>query len=82
VARAFVSRECVGRSGIEGEERAAIVQNETGIGSDDAGAEGVVVALDERDHVAVAIDYGEVGGVVTSGNFSRDYVAIGVIGID
>jgi len=82
VAGTFVSGKGVGRIGIEGEERATIVQNETGIGSDDAGAEGVEVALDEGYHVAVAIDYSEIGGVVASGNFSRGNIAIGAIGVD
>ena len=36
-------------------------------GGDDAGAEAGIVALDQRDHVAVAIDDGEVGGVAAAG---------------
>ena len=73
----------LGEVGIESEKAAAIVQREAGARRDDAGAEAGVVALDQRDHVAVAIDDGEIGGVASRAAASPAVdVAIGVIGVD
>ena len=47
----------------EREQRAAVLQHDAGAGNGDAGAEPVKQAVDERDHVAVAVDNGEVDGV-------------------
>ncbi len=56
--------------------------SETGAFRDDAGAKCVVIALDQRDHVAVAIHHREIGGVARAGQRSGNDIAIGVIGID
>src|ERR1700722_1352550 len=56
VERALVSGQRVGRSRVEREQAAAILQRESSAGRDDSRAESGVVALNQRHHVAIAID--------------------------
>ncbi len=63
VQRALAAGELVGMAGLEGEQRAAIVQDEAAALDGDAGAEQAEIALDQRHHVAVAVDGREIGRV-------------------
>ena len=45
---------------IQGKQRAAVIQDEAIAGHGDAGAEGVIDAVDERHHVAPAIGGGKI----------------------
>ena len=64
VERPLARRQRVRVVRLEREQRAAVLQHEAGAVRDDAGAEPGVVALDQRHHVAVAIDRRQVDGVV------------------
>ena len=57
-------RERVGLIRREREQRAAVVEHEAGAVGNQPGPEAVVIALDERHHVAVAIDDRQVDRVV------------------
>ena len=60
----LVSGERIGQAGRELEAGAAVMEGEAETGSDHAGAVAGVVALDERDDVAVLVDGGEIDGGV------------------
>src|SRR4029077_7804900 len=57
--------ERIGRGGLEREERTAVVQYEAGAVGDDARSKIRVIALNQRDHVAIAIDGAEIDGAAT-----------------
>src|SRR4029079_9823957 len=81
VKRALARREYVGRCWIEGEESTTILKNESHAADSDARAEQGVVALNEGDDVAIAIDGGQVGGIAGR-RVSVHHVAVGFGGID
>jgi len=56
------------------------VEGEAGSGRDDSRTEFVEVALYQRNHVSVAVNYGEEGGVIPDAGIGAG-VAIGVIGM-
>ena len=56
----------LGCPGVEREQVAAIVQHDAGVAGDDAGAEGFVERLDERDDVALRVGGGQVDRVAAS----------------
>ena len=60
-----------GWSGIEREAGAAVLQHDPGVAGDDARAEGVEQAVDERDGVAILVDDGEVGRVAAHAGCRR-----------
>ena len=70
-------------SELEGEQRTAIVQHEAAALDRDAGAEQPEIALDQRHHVAVAIDGREIGGVgARIGRLAGADAAVRMGGID
>src|SRR6202011_2976720 len=56
VQRTLVTCERIRRSWIEAEQRAAVMENESGAVGDQSRAEFRVVRFDQRDHVAFTID--------------------------
>ena len=66
VQRPLARREHVRMRAIEREQRAAILQRKSGAFGDDARPEAREVALDERHHVAVAIDDGQIRRVAAA----------------
>src|SRR5207253_10686817 len=67
VQRTLARRERVGQARLEREQGSAVVQHEPFVLGDQPRAESRVVALDERDDVAVAVHYRQVDRVASPG---------------
>ena len=80
VERAFVWREYIGRIGIQRKQRTTILQHESHAFHRDAGAKALVIALNQRHDIAVAIDRGQVCRVASRSPVCN--VTIRPIGID
>ena len=63
VKRAFVGFETIEVGIVQGEQRSAVLQDETRLAGDHLRAEAVIVALDERAAVAVFVDDGQIDRV-------------------
>ncbi len=75
----------VGMAVLEGEEFATVLEHEAEAVGDEAGAHAAEVGLDLRDHDAVFVGDGEVGGVAVAGGLagmdgSEDAVELDLIG--
>src|ERR1700730_16585359 len=64
VQRSLAPFQRVGQAGFQGEEGPAVVQHESRSRGHEARSKAVVVALDERDDVSVAVDHAQVDGVL------------------
>ena len=73
--RPLAGLERVGTAGLEREQRTAVVQHEAGLRRDEARSEALIVALDQRHDVAVAIDHAQVDRVLPSRLRDRGEVA-------
>ena len=74
----------IGTGGVERERTTAVLQRETRSGGDRAGAEADarIVTLDQRHHIAFAIDYGQVNRVGTGERRRGRDIAVGARQID
>ena len=81
VERALAAGKRVGRRGVEREKAAAVLQGEAHALHGHVRSEVVVVALDDGEDVAFAIDDGEVGGIAGAERPGSNR-AIGFSGID
>lgn len=77
VVGAFARGEHVGVVGAEVEVCAAVLESEAATCGDDARAEAGVVAVDERDAIAVFVGYGEVDGVAVVVSWAAVVVDVG-----
>ena len=66
VERPLVRFQSIGVLRVEGEQHAAILEGEAEFGRHQAGAEADVVALDQRDAVAVLIDHAQINRIALS----------------
>src|SRR5271166_3394530 len=81
VERALATGKRIGRRGIEREKASAVLQGESHAHHGHVRSKVVVVALDEREDIAFAIDDGEVSGVAGAKRSWGDR-AVGFVRID
>ena len=72
----------VGVAVLEGEELAAVLEHEAEAVGDEAGAHAAEVGLDLRDHHAVFVGDGEVGGVAVAGGLAGMDGSEDAVGLD
>src|SRR5947208_16276295 len=82
VQRPLSPRQRIWRIWIQAEESAAIVERKTSPRGNDARSKSLVVALDQRNHVSVAVDDAQISRIVSNRDFPRSRVAVGLVCIN